>query len=150
MNIYNFNYPVFIKDLLICNSFKKEIIKKETIKKINFLINKELGDFFKQICTETHHTNYQILETSIEKNKIINNYIYGANIFGFLYYIKSTKNSNCIKINNPAFPRLESEEILISPLNGRCVVFHGILPFSLLKNKDNKTIILKGSLKLIK
>lgn len=149
MNIYNFNYPVFIKDLIIDKKFKKEIIKKNN-KKLNYLIDKELGEFFKQICRETQHTNYQILETSIKKNEIINNYVYGEKIFGFLYYIQSTKNSSCIKINNPAFPRLKSEQIEVSPLNGRCIVFHGVLPFSLLKNKDNKTIILNGSLKLIK
>lgn len=149
MNIYNFNYPVFIKDLLICNSFKKKIIKKN-VKKINSLIDKELGDFFKEICKQTGNTKYKILQATVKKNELLENIIQGEKVFGFIYYIKNTKNSTKIKINNPAHPRLTSEEIEVSPLNGRCIVFHGILPLSLLNNKDKNTWILRGALEITK
>lgn len=164
MEIFNFNFPIFLKDLSLNNDYI-DIVKKKSLKKYDFnknnffdandidfsiITNNQIQIYLLEILKELKCKNYSIENTWVQKydnNDFHDCHIHNPNGFSFLLYIDCTNDSAETMFYNVGYPYFTTNNFKIKPKVGRCVVFHGAIPHTALPNKDNKRLIVSGNIK---
>ena len=164
MEIFNFNFPIFVKDLELKNTYI-EIVKNKSLKKYNFnknnffdkndinfsfQTNDQIQEYLLEILKTLNCKEYKIENTWIQKydnNDFHDCHIHNPNGFSFVLYIDCTDNSSESMFYNVGYPYFSINNFKIKPKIGRCVVFHGAIPHTALPNKDDKRLIVSGNIK---
>jgi len=163
MKTFNFNFPIFIKDLKLnkdyINFVKNKYLKKYEFNKNNFFeekdnnfsyqTNNEIKFFLLKILKKLNCKQYTIENTWIQKyniNDFHDCHIHNPNSFSFVLYIDCTKNSSETMFYNVGYPYFTIKYYRVKPKIGRCVVFHGAIPHAALPNKDDNRLIVSGNI----
>jgi hypothetical protein len=163
MQILNFNFPIFVKDLNLNNIYidivKNKLLKKYDFNKNNFFdkndelfsiqTNNELKNYLLEIVKQLNCKEYKIQNTWIQKynnNDFHDCHIHSPSSFSFVLYIDCTEDSSETMFYNVGYPYFFTQSYKIKPQIGRCVVFHGAIPHTALPNKDDKRLIVSGNI----
>jgi len=164
MEVFNFNFPIFVNDLTLSNNYI-DVVKNKSLKKYDFnknnffdendihfssITNNEIQEQLLEILKKLNYKNYKIENTWIQKydnNDFHDLHIHNPNGFSFVLYINCTENSGETMFYNVGYPYFTINNFRIKPKIGRCVVFHGAIPHTALPNKDDKRLIVSGNIK---
>ena len=170
MEIYKFNFPIFIKDLILDNKYI-DIVKNKYLKKFEFNENNyfEQDDNYFSLQTSELLKNYlieilqelnnkenlnykecRIENTWVQKYKVNDFHdchIHNPKGFSFIIYVDCTEDSSETLFYNVGYPYVSTTTYRVKPKAGRCVVFHGAIPHTALPNKDDKRLIVSGNIK---
>ena len=163
MEIFNFNFPIFVKDLTLSNNYintvKYKSLKDYDFNKNNFfdendinfsfITNKEIQTYLLEILKQLKCKQYEIENTWVQKynnNDFHDCHIHNPNGFSFVLYIDCTEVSSETMFYNVGYPYFTINNFKIKPKIGRCVVFHGAIPHTALPNKDDKRLIVSGNI----
>ena len=164
MEVFNFNFPIFVNDLTLSNDYIN-IVKNKSLKKydfnknnffdendiyFSFITNKEIQTYLLEITKNLNCKEYRIENTWIQKydnNDFHDCHIHNPNSFSFVLYIDCTEDSSETMFYNVGYPYVTTDTYRVKPKSGRCVVFHGAIPHTALPNKDDKRLIVSGNIK---
>jgi hypothetical protein len=164
MEIINYSFPIFIKDLIISNKYidlvKNLNLTKYEFNENNFFKNKKNSKFIKNTDNEIslflleikkilNLNNYHFNDIWVQKysnNDFHDCHIHNPNSFSFIIYIDCADSSSETMFYNVGYPYFFIKSYKIKPKIGRCIVFHGAIPHTALPNKDNKRLIVSGNL----
>jgi hypothetical protein len=147
MEIINYSFPIFIKDLTLNNTYidivKNKSLKKYDFNKNNFFdendsffslqTNNEMQEYLLEILKQLNCKQYKIENTWIQKydnNDFHDCHIHNPNAFSFVLYIDCTDDSSETMFYNVGYPYFFIKSYKVKPKIGRCVVFHGALTYS--------------------
>jgi hypothetical protein len=121
MEIINYSFPIFIKDLTLNNTYI-DIVKNKSLKKydfnknnyfdennssFSFQTNIEIKEYLLEILKKLNCKQYKIENTWIQKydnNDFHDCHIHGPNIFSFIIYIDCTNDSSETMFYNVGYP----------------------------------------------
>ena len=165
MEIINYSFPIFVKDLIISNEYiflvKNIKLNKFEFNKNNFFekndnnnfiqnTNNEMNLFLLEIKKILNLNNYCFEDIWIQKydnNDFHDCHIHNPNTFSFIIYIDCTDDSSETMFYNVGYPYFFIKSYKVKPKIGRCIVFHGAIPHTALPNKDDKRLIVSGNIK---
>jgi hypothetical protein len=163
MQVFNFNFPIFIKDITLNKNYinivknkkltnfefnKNNYFKKNNINFINQTSN-EIKNFLLEIIKQLNYTKYKIENVWVQKyndSDFHDCHIHNPNGFSFIIYIDCTDSSSETMFYNVGYPYFTIETFKIKPKIGRSIVFHGAIPHTALPNKDDKRLIVSGNI----
>ena len=164
MEIINYSFPIFIKDLTLNNTYI-DIVKNKSLKKYDFnknnyfdendsffslQTNNEMQEYLLEILKQLNCKQYKIENTWIQKydnNDFHDCHIHDPNTFSFIIYIDCTNDSSETMFYNVGYPYFFMNYHKVKPKIGRCIVFHGAIPHTALPNKDDKRLVVSGNIK---
>lgn len=169
MEIFNFNFSIFVKDLILDNHYinivKNKSLKTYEFNKSNYFdendnnfslkTSEQLKNYLIEVLKELNHKeklNYKecrIENTWIQKynnNDFHDCHIHNATGFSFILFIDCTENSSETLFYNVGYPYFSIKNYRVKPKIGRCIVFHGAIPHTALPNKDEKRLIVSGNI----
>jgi hypothetical protein len=164
MEIINYSFPIFIKDLTLNNTYI-DIVKNKSLKKydfnknnyfdennssFSFQTNIEIKEYLLEILKKLNCKQYKIENTWIQKydnNDFHDCHIHDPNTFSFIIYIDCTNDSSETMFYNVGYPYIFINSHKVKPKIGRCIVFHGAIPHTALPNKDDKRLVVSGNIK---
>ena len=164
MEIFNFTFPIFVKDLKLSKDYidfvKNKLLKIYEFNKNNFFdendvyfsfqTNEQIKKYLMEIIKELNCKEYKIENIWIQKydnNDFHDCHIHNSKLFSFIIYIDCSENSSETLFYNVGYPYVSVKKYRVKPKTGRCVVFHGAIPHTALPNKDNKRLIVSGNIK---
>jgi len=163
MEVFNFTFPIFVKDLMLNNDYIN-IVKNKSLKNFefnqnnyfekndvyfSFQTNNQIKDYLLEILKQLDCKEYKIVDIWIQKygnNNFHDCHIHNTDGFSFIIYIDCTKNSSETLFYNVGYPYFLTKTYRVKPKKGRCVVFHGAIPHTGLPNKDDKRLIVSGNI----
>jgi hypothetical protein len=163
MEIFNFNFPIFVKDLKLDNDYIN-IVKNKSLKTyefnknnyfeendtdFSFKTNEQIKNYLIEIIKELNCKECRIENTWIQKynnNNFHDCHVHHTRGFSFILYIDCTKDSSETLFYNVGYPYVSTKTYRVKPKIGRCVVFHGAIPHTALPNKDKKRLIVSGNI----
>lgn len=164
MEIFNFNFPIFVNDLTLSNNYI-DVVKNKSLKNFefnqnnffeendvyfSFQTNNEIQTYLLEIVKHLNCKEYRIEKTWIQKYNINNFHdchIHNPKEFSFIIYINCSEDSSETMFYNVGYPYVSTDTYRVKPKAGRCVVFHGAIPHTALPNKDDKRLIVSGNIK---
>jgi hypothetical protein len=163
MKIFNFSFPIFVKDLKLSNDYintvKNKSLTKYEFNKNNFFeknddyfssqTNQEIKNYLLKILKNLNLNEYKIKKIWVQKynkNNFHDCHIHNPTEFSFILYVDCTDNSSETIFYNVGYPYFLTGNFRVKPKIGRCVVFHGALPHCALPNKDDKRLIVSGNI----
>ena len=163
MEVFNFTFPIFVKDLILNNDYIN-IVKNKSLKNFefnknnyfeendvyfSFQTNNQIKDYLLEILKQLNCKEYKIENTWIQKynnNNFHDCHIHNTKGFSFIIYIDCTEDSSETLFYNVGYPYVSTKTHRVKPKAGRCVVFHGAIPHTALPNKDDKRLIVSGNI----
>ena len=165
MEIINYSFPIFVKDLIISNEYIS-LVKNTKLTKFEFNNNNyfekddnntfiqntsnEMNSFLLEIKKTLNLNSYNFDDIWIQKydnSDFHDCHIHNPNTFSFIIYIDCTDDSSETMFYNVGYPYFFIKSYKVKPKIGRCIVFHGAIPHTALPNKDDKRLIVSGNIK---
>jgi hypothetical protein len=164
MEIVNYSFPIFVKDLNISKSYisliKSTKLTQFEYNKNNYFENNnnsnliektkiEIDLYLLEILKFLNLKKYNLEDIWIQKydpNDFHDCHIHYPNKFSFIIYIDCSNISSETMFYNVGYPYFLIKSYKVKPKIGRCVVFHGALPHTALPNKDKKRLIVSGNI----
>jgi hypothetical protein len=159
----DFNFSIFEKTINLDKEFiehiKSEELRQYEFNKNNYLLKEnylltttvknQIDPLLQEIGKALNFAEYTFTKTWVQKynkNHFHDCHIHSFTDYSFIIYVECTEDSSETMFYNIGYPYVDTLRHRVKPKIGKCVVFHGMIPHSVLPNKDDERLIVSGNI----